>query len=140
MIVGMIGLGLDFLLLEIDIPETTTNSFLYFLLRRLGHGGPLVPIRDLVISMILLFFVAVAVQWHLRWWGTPCALPPQKGRRTALPPDEPGRTFRYLVMSIKTRGGFQTSRNLQEVDDVRRKRFTYALFYGAKSTNSTFLT
>ena len=23
--------------------------------------------------------IANAVQWHLRWWGTPCTPPPQKG-------------------------------------------------------------
>ena len=36
-------------LLGVDIPETTTQSFLCFLLGHLGHEGLLVPISELVI-------------------------------------------------------------------------------------------
>ena len=46
--------------------------------------------------MSVTSLVANAVQWHLRWRGTPCTLPPTKGRRTELPPDEPFRPSQRL--------------------------------------------
>ena len=67
------------LYLWVDIPETTTQSFLCFLLGRLGHEGLLVPIISEVVIYDTSLLVAVAMQWRLRWWGTPCAPPPQKG-------------------------------------------------------------
>ena len=48
MIVTMNGLGPKSLL-GVDISETTTQSFLCFLLGRQGHGGLLVPINGLVL-------------------------------------------------------------------------------------------
>ena len=59
-------------------PGNHNRLILYFLLGRHGHRGQLVYYY-LRKTYTYVFGVAIAVQWHLQWRGTPCTPPPQKG-------------------------------------------------------------
>ena len=79
-------------------------------------------------KLYLCLWVAIAVQWRLQWWGTPCTPPPQKGgEQRCHQMNHSGLAGGYLMYPFDEYGVLRTKSNPKKPDKVSREEMNVCI-------------